>query len=494
MIAGLLFNPGTWTALAVLAAAYYHFFLRSPALPFPPANKSASELQDASSLITNSLSKSNGGPVVVTLGSGGRKILLPSSLAAWVKTNRDLDHQQLVREDFMSGIPGFEGSTLLHQSGSPIMDIIKTRMGLNDGTLRTLNASVKRTLHDTLGEGAEWHAIDWYAGTSNIIARAASSVFVGPEKADDPEWLELAQTYVTAYFTGVAELGTYPAWARSIVHWFLPNVKTCRKLLPRARVIIGQVAAAREKEAAAARREGRPAPEYNDALEWVRAVSGGEVDPAEAQLCLAMAAFFTTAELLRVLLIEVARHPEYVDELREEISTQISKHGLSVAGINGMVLLDSFMKESQRLNSGPVVLERVALRDTALPDGRIIPRGSHLMVDSMDLWKSEKYPDPNKFDGRRFLKKREAGDSASQFVQSGPDYHVFGGGRHICPGRFFASQELKLIMAHLLLKYDVRLGEGCDPKVIPNGFFVMIDPTVKFEVKRRKSGDADALL
>ncbi|KAI6253880.1 hypothetical protein MCOR21_011566 [Pyricularia oryzae] len=235
MMAELLFNPGTWTALAVLAAAYYHFFLRSPALPFPPANKSASELQDASSLITNSLSKSNGGPVVVTLASGGRKILLPSSLAAWVKTNRDLDHQQLVREDFMSGIPGFEGSTLLHQSGSPIMDIIKTRMGLNDGTLRTLNASVKRTLHDTLGEGAEWHAIDWYAGTSNIIARAASSVFVGPEKADDPEWLELAQTYVTAYFTGVAELGTYPAWARSIVHWFLPNVKTCRKLLPRAR-------------------------------------------------------------------------------------------------------------------------------------------------------------------------------------------------------------------------------------------------------------------
>lgn len=112
----------------------------------------------------------------------------------------------------------------------------------------------------------------------------------------------------------------------------------------------------------------------------------------------------------------------------------------------------------------------------------------------MDLWKSEKYPDPNKFDGRRFLKKRKAGDSASQFVQSGPDYHVFGGGRHICPGRFFASQELKLIMAHLLLKYDVRLGEGCDPKVIPNGFFVMIDPTVKFEVKRRKSRDADALL
>ncbi|TLD23314.1 hypothetical protein PspLS_07079 [Pyricularia sp. CBS 133598] len=493
MIAELLFSPGTWTALAVLAAAYYHLFLRRGALPFPPANKSASELQDAKGLITNSLSKSNGGPVVVTLASGGRKILLPSSLAAWVKSNRDLDHHQLVREDFFADIPGFEANTVLHAPGSPIIDIIKTRLGLNDATLRVINASLRRVLYDTLGEEIEWHPIDWYSSTSAIIARAASSIFVGLEKADDPEWLELAQSYVMAYFSGVGELATYPAWSRRIVHWFLPNIKTCRKLLAKARVIMKGVVLAREQEAADAEREGRPAPVYNDGLEWVRLASGRQLDPADAQLSLAMAAFFTTAELLRVVLIEVARHPEYVEELRGEVCTHLSKHGVSVAAVNGMVLLDSFMKESQRLHSGPVVLERVALKDTALPDGRVIPRGSHVMVDSMDLWKSEIYPDPDKFDGRRFLKRREAGDSASQFVQSSPDYHVFGGGRHICPGRFFAAQELKLALAHVLVKYDVRLADGCDPKVLPNGFFVMADPTVRFEVRRRKAGDADTL-
>ncbi|TLS21881.1 uncharacterized protein PpBr36_09569 [Pyricularia pennisetigena] len=493
MIAELLLRPGTWTALAVFAAAYYHLFLRRRALPFPLANKSASELQDPRALITDSLAKNNGGPVLVTLASGGSKVLLPASLAAWVKSNRDLDHHQLVREDFMAGIPGFEANTVLHAPGSPLIDIIKTRLGFSDATLRTINASLERALPNTLGERTEWHAIDWCADTSDMIARAASSIFVGPEKADDPEWLELAQRYVAAYFAAVGELAAYPAWSRRIMHWFLPNAKTCRGLLARARVIMKAVVEAREQEAADAKREGRAAPEHNDALEWVRVASGGRLDPADGQLSLAMAAFFTTAELLRVVLIEVARHPEYVEELRKEVSTQLFDHGVSVAAVNGMVLLDSFMKESQRLNSGLVVLERVALKNTALPDGRVIPRGSHVMVDSTDLWNSDMYPNANEFDGRRFLKRRKAGDNASQLVQSSPDYHVFGGGRHICPGRFFAAQELKLVLAHVLVKYHVRLAEGCAPKLVPNGFLVMADPNVRFEVRRRKDGGGDLL-
>ncbi|KAJ7678862.1 hypothetical protein DFH06DRAFT_974719 [Mycena polygramma] len=32
----------------------------------------------------------------------------------------------------------------------------------------------------------------------------------------------------------------------------------------------------------------------------------------------------------------------------------------------------------------------------------------------------------------------------------------FGGGRHICPGRFFASLELKCLVAYLVLNYDVK--------------------------------------
>lgn len=136
-----------------------------------------------------------------------------------------------------------------------------------------------------------------------------------------------------------------------------------------------------------------------------------------------------------------------------------------------------------------MVLERSALVDTPLPDGKVIPRGSHIMVDSTGLWDPSVYPNPDQYDGHRFLRKRNAGDKSSQFVQSGSNFHVFGGGRHICPGRFFAGNELKLALTHILLKYDIRLGEGCDPKPIHNGFYTMVDPTVQLEVRRREGGD-----
>lgn len=137
--------------------------------------------------------------------------------------------------------------------------------------------------------------------------------------------------------------------------------------------------------------------------------------------------------------------------------------------------------------SNLVGLERVALKDLTMPDGNKLPRGSHIMVDCQDLWNPAGYPNPEQFDGYRFLRKREAGDKFSQFVQSGPDYSVFGGGRHTCPGRYFANNELKLAMAHILLKYDIRVANSHQSKPMQMGVYRMVDPVVPFEVRRMKT-------
>ncbi|KAK3901909.1 cytochrome P450, partial [Staphylotrichum tortipilum] len=196
--------------------------------------------------------------------------------------------------------------------------------------------------------------------------------------------------------------------------------------------------------------------------------------------------------LFRQVLIEIARYPGLVEPLKDEVTEQLSAHGVSVAATSGMALLDSVMKESQRQSSGlgMLVLERIASNDTALPDGRVIPRGSHIMVDATGLWNPAVYPSPDQFDGHRFLRRSQDGDKSSQFVQSSPDYNVFGGGRHICPGRFFASNELKLALAYVLLKYEIRLAKGCEPKNPQHGFYGMVDPSTQLEV-RRKDGRAD---
>lgn len=47
-------------------------------------------------------------------------------------------------------------------------------------------------------------------------------------------------------------------------------------------------------------------------------------------------------------------------------------------------------------------------------------------------------------------------DQASS-VTVGDTFLSFGHGKHACPGRFFASYEMKLMLAHLIQHYDVDL-------------------------------------
>lgn len=135
-------------------------------------------------------------------------------------------------------------------------------------------------------------------------------------------------------------------------------------------------------------------------------------------------------------------------------------------------------------------LERKVIRDTMLPDGTTIPRGSHIMVDSSDMWSPEVHNNPHMYDGYRFVKRRHAGDKASQFVQSSREQNSFGGGRHICPGRFFASTELKICLAHILFKYDVRLKEGYFSTPLNVGVYASVDPAAQVELRRRETTES----
>ena len=74
------------------------------------------------------------------------------------------------------------------------------------------------------------------------------------------------------------------------------------------------------------------------------------------------------------------------------------------------------------------------------------------------------YPDADEFDGFRFYKLRQSGNhselSRSQFVSSNERDWLFGYGKHACPGRFFAANEVKIILARLLLNYDISMPDG----------------------------------
>ena len=106
------------------------------------------------------------------------------------------------------------------------------------------------------------------------------------------------------------------------------------------------------------------------------------------------------------------------------------------------------------------------MKSITLSDGTFIPKGVLIAAPAMmfDL-DPEHFEDPEVFDGFRSYKKNLASEDAgkfdkTQFSTTSPLYLPFGHGKHACPGRFFATDEIKLVLCHVLLQYDIKYGEG----------------------------------
>ncbi|KAF5554249.1 cytochrome P450 monooxygenase (lovA) [Fusarium mexicanum] len=398
----------------------------------------------------------------------GIKTILPPSFVSWAKNNKDLDHQQLIRDEYFASYPGFDVQHVLHHPNRMVINMVQGKLSKPDKTLPIMNEHIKAD------------------GTTGVISRAAASIFVGPELAADPEWQMVSRAYVLDYFGAVGEMHLWPSWLRWLVVWYLPGASACRAGLKRARDMVNKVVQKRRQEEQEAKLKGKEAPAYYDTLAWtLESPLGSEFEPADVQLALAMAALFTTSELFRQILIEVARHPEVVEHLRREIEDAAPDHDLTATSLVKMQLLDSFMKETQRQLPSLVILERLVIRDTRLPDGTLLEKGTHIAIDSREMYDPADFENPEEFDAWRFHKRRQAGDNTSLFVQSGPEHAQFGMGKHICPGRFFAGSELKLCLAHIILKYDIRLKDGCLGKPMQFGFLSATDPFTQLEVRRR---------
>jgi cytochrome P450 len=61
---------------------------------------------------------------------------------------------------------------------------------------------------------------------------------------------------------------------------------------------------------------------------------------------------------------------------------------------------------------------------------------------------------------------------------------AWGHGRHACPGRFFAAHLMKIMLAHVLVNYDIT-AEGPRPKGLDRNEFPIPSVTATFKVKRR---------
>lgn len=133
-------------------------------------------------------------------------------------------------------------------------------------------------------------------------------------------------------------------------------------------------------------------------------------------------------------------------------------------------------------------MRREAEEIVKFSDGTTILKGTSLVVSNDWMWDSKYYDNPETFDPYRFLKMRRTPgqETHAQLVTVSPEHLGFGLGTHACPGRFFAANEIKIFLCHMLLKYDFKLVEGTVPQHRRYGFALHADPKAKICIRRRR--------
>lgn len=166
-----------------------------------------------------------------------------------------------------------------------------------------------------------------------------------------------------------------------------------------------------------------------------------------------------------------------------------------------MVKADSVARETMRLNSytNRGLFRKVMVDGIVTEDGIKLPKGAYISFLGHPLQcDAASFEEPFEYDPFRFSRAREAaadhegrpGLRNFSFVSTSPQHLPFGHGNHSCPGRFLVDFELKMIIAYVLMNYDMEFPAEYGGKRPPNRWVAeaFAPPSgAKIRLKRRKA-------
>jgi len=168
---------------------------------------------------------------------------------------------------------------------------------------------------------------------------------------------------------------------------------------------------------------------------------------------LMMAAHDTTTSSLSSVCYALAKNPEWQQRIRDDIDA-VGADELNYEAMPSFVSADLVLKEALRLYPPLPVIPRMAIKDCEF-QGYKINKGDQVMVSpSFTQRMPELWTNPNKFDPERFgNERREDKNHKHAWIP-------FGGGAHKCLGLKFAELQVKLVLFHILKKYELKVGEN----------------------------------
>ncbi|KAJ3513627.1 hypothetical protein NMY22_g14982 [Coprinellus aureogranulatus] len=289
----------------------------------------------------------------------------------------------------------------------------------------------------------------------------------------DPVFLKIQTDPSVVLILTATVIGLFPVSLRPLVTRLISRIPPTLKKM---KVMLGPMLEERLQKDSELGRDwgGKP----NDLVSWL--LEGAPpaqrtVDDLIIRIIMSeFGGLHTTSIVVSDTLFDLAARPEYSQPLREEIEGIIEEHGWTKDAFSKMQKLDSFIKESCRLAGlNSVALVRKAVKDFTFSNGLTIPAGYTVGCISRAMQRDDYYYESaEQFDGFRFVKTD--GESKKSVVSGmtnpDPNFMLFGSsGRHHCPGRFLAMAEVKAMLSHILINYDIRLPN--DSRIPPPGQF-----------------------
>ncbi|KAG6082398.1 hypothetical protein E4U15_002513 [Claviceps sp. LM218 group G6] len=376
----------------------------------------------------------------------------------------------------------------------------------------TESSNASDTVSDTSAH-SEWLAAPCFSFCLKIIARLTIFSLFGESLCRDVAFVDLCCDFGNALPMDALLLRSLPSWAKLLVLRYLTTMRRSGELQEIIRAEINKRRNSREKT---------PMKDILDCtMDWIdnrRDTVFGDTHVVHAMISVIFAALHTSSQLVAHTLFELATRPDYIGALREEVEQCFEQHGQGTKeAIDSMYKIDSFIKETQRFNPldagmGRLVLSRnlitffillangqsrvaslarVALKGFTFSNGLHIPKGGVIFTPNSPIFEDERfYPNSKTFDGFRFSRMR--GDpklkSLCDLTATNEQSMHFGTGRHACPGRFMASDEVKLAVVFILQNFDIAMENfGPRPKNHAFGKFMLPDMAAKIWLRESKS-------
>ncbi|KAF3062287.1 Ent-kaurene oxidase [Daldinia childiae] len=474
---------------------------------------------NADTLIKDSYSKFRDAVYQVKSTEGVRTII-PSSLVSELKglPEDTLSARTAVEEAMLS-----EYTNLCAGSHADTLSLLlKCKM---TGQLARMTPQLKEELEHIVAtefpECQEWTPFKIQPFMIRTIARLSGRIFVGPLLNRTEEWMDVSINFAITAFIAVIKLQFFPPWMRPAAQYLVSELRTIRKDLGRAQAMLTPVIEERIRDAET---PGYDKPD--DFVQWLQDALPEDQKTdfyiqAKIQLLLSAASIHTTSNLTTDCIYDLAVHQDMQEILREEACEVLNDDEAweRKDSMGKLKKLDSFIKESQRLSGNVTSFIRKVMKPVDLSDGTHLPAGTNLLAPMAGVAVDPRYyPDPEVFDGLRFWKLRQHQRSSSsssfsspasstttlptststttdepstnangrwQFTSIGDTAMNFGLGKHACPGRFFAGCEIKMVLAYLLLNYDMKLRDG-EGRPAPNMFMMTKSPSMTAEVLFRR--------